>query len=55
MPPSSRWNPPPALAGQAFVQRQYFNKASETFYYFPGQRRVRRMPAYTHDAAGHRR
>ncbi|SCB21458.1 DUF1329 domain-containing protein [Cupriavidus alkaliphilus] len=41
---------PPALAGQAFVQRQYFNKASETFYYFPGQRRVRRMPAYTHDA-----
>jgi len=41
---------PPALAGQAFVQRQYFNKAAETFYYFPGQRRVRRMPAYTHDA-----
>ncbi|GAB3626718.1 hypothetical protein PTE30175_02992 [Pandoraea terrae] len=43
-------NSPAALAGQAFVQRQYFNKASETFYYFPGQRRVRRMPAYTHDA-----
>ncbi|WP_316887319.1 DUF1329 domain-containing protein [Ralstonia flatus] len=43
-------NTPPALAGQAFVQRQYFNKESETFYYFPGQRRVRRMPAYTHDA-----
>ncbi|WP_316893679.1 DUF1329 domain-containing protein [Ralstonia mannitolilytica] len=41
---------PAALAGQAFVQRQYFNKPSETFYYFPGQRRVRRMPAYTHDA-----
>jgi len=41
---------PPALAGQAFVQRQFFNKSSETFYYFPGQRRVRRMPAYTHDA-----
>ncbi len=41
---------PPALAGQAFVQRQFFSKASETFYYFPGQRRVRRMPAYTHDA-----
>jgi hypothetical protein len=41
---------PPALAGQAFVQRQFFNKPSETFYYFPGQRRVRRMPAYTHDA-----
>ncbi|WP_322087953.1 DUF1329 domain-containing protein [Burkholderia sp. BCC1999] len=43
-------NSPAALAGQAFVQRQYFNKASETYYYFPGQRRVRRMPAYTHDA-----
>ncbi|MHA7685541.1 DUF1329 domain-containing protein [Cupriavidus sp. PET2-C1] len=41
---------PPALAGQAFVQRQYFNKTSETFYYFPGQRRVRRMPAYLYDA-----
>ncbi|OXI33529.1 DUF1329 domain-containing protein [Burkholderia aenigmatica] len=43
-------NSPAALAGQAFVQRQYFNKDAETFYYFPGQRRVRRMPAYTHDA-----
>ncbi|MGS0893229.1 DUF1329 domain-containing protein [Burkholderia stagnalis] len=43
-------NSPAALAGQAFVQRQYFDRASETFYYFPGQRRVRRMPAYTHDA-----
>ncbi|MFX1764185.1 DUF1329 domain-containing protein [Paraburkholderia sp. A1RI-2L] len=41
---------PAALAGQAFVQRQYFNRDSETYYYFPGQRRVRRMPAYTHDA-----
>ncbi|MFC5430897.1 DUF1329 domain-containing protein [Paraburkholderia denitrificans] len=41
---------PAALAGQAFVQRQYFDKTPETFYYFPGQRRVRRMPAYTHDA-----
>ncbi|RQS72046.1 DUF1329 domain-containing protein [Burkholderia sp. Bp8963] len=43
-------NSPAALAGQAFVQRQYFDKDSETYYYFPGQRRVRRMPAYTHDA-----
>ncbi|WP_133645483.1 DUF1329 domain-containing protein [Paraburkholderia flava] len=41
---------PAALAGQAFVQRQYFDKEPETFYYFPGQRRVRRMPTYTHDA-----
>ncbi|KWF82581.1 hypothetical protein WL94_24890 [Burkholderia cepacia] len=44
-------NSPAALAGQAYVARQYFNKAdTETYYYFPGQRRVRRMPAYTHDA-----
>ncbi|WP_321845077.1 MULTISPECIES: DUF1329 domain-containing protein [Paraburkholderia] len=41
---------PPALAGQAFVQRQFFDKDPETYYYFPGQRRVRRMPAYMHDA-----
>lgn len=41
---------PPALAGQAYVARNYFNKDAETYYYFPGQRRVRRMPAYTHDA-----
>ncbi|KVR36999.1 DUF1329 domain-containing protein [Burkholderia multivorans] len=43
-------NSPSATAGQATVQRQYFDKDSETYYYFPGQRRVRRMPAYTHDA-----
>ncbi|MBN3846757.1 MULTISPECIES: DUF1329 domain-containing protein [Burkholderiaceae] len=43
-------NSPAALAGQALVQRQYFDKDTETYYYFPGQRRVRRMPAYTHDA-----
>ncbi|KEZ04320.1 hypothetical protein GQ57_19260 [Burkholderia sp. MSh2] len=41
---------PAALAGQAVVQRQYFDKESDTYYYFPGQRRVRRMPAYVHDA-----
>ncbi|MFC5430732.1 DUF1329 domain-containing protein [Paraburkholderia denitrificans] len=41
---------PAALAGQSFVQRQYFDRDPETYYYFPGQRRVRRMPAYTHDA-----
>lgn len=43
-------NSPAALAGQSFVQRQYYDKDSETYYYFPGQRRVRRMPPYTHDA-----
>lgn len=41
---------PPALAGQALAITDYFDKASETFYYFPGQRRVRRMPSYTYDA-----
>ncbi|WP_028218018.1 DUF1329 domain-containing protein [Paraburkholderia oxyphila] len=41
---------PAALAGQSVVQRQFFDKDSDTYYYFPGQRRVRRMPAYTHDA-----
>jgi hypothetical protein len=41
---------PPALAGQAIVQRQYFNKDNESFYYFTGQRRVRRLPSYSYDA-----
>ncbi|RKE23843.1 uncharacterized protein DUF1329 [Paraburkholderia sp. BL23I1N1] len=41
---------PAALAGEALVQRQYFDKDAESYYYFTGQRRVRRMPAYTHDA-----
>lgn len=41
---------PAALAGQALVQRFYFSKPSETFFYFPGQRRVRRMPTYAYDA-----
>ncbi|WP_418789390.1 DUF1329 domain-containing protein [Paraburkholderia pallida] len=41
---------PAATAGQAYVARNYFDHDAETYYYFPGQRRVRRMPAYTHDA-----
>jgi hypothetical protein len=40
---------PAALAGQALVQVQFMNKDSETFYYFTGQRRVRRMPNYSYD------
>jgi hypothetical protein len=44
------YNTPSAMAGQGVMQRDYFTKPSETFYYFPGQRRVRRMPAYTYDA-----
>lgn len=42
---------PTALAGQSLAITQYLNQAeNETFYYFPGQRRVRRMPTYSHDA-----
>jgi hypothetical protein len=41
---------PVALAGQAVIQKFYYNKDNETFYYFPGQRRVRRMPTYAYDA-----
>lgn len=42
---------PAALAGQALAITQFINQAeNETFYYFPGQRRVRRMPTYSHDA-----
>jgi hypothetical protein len=41
---------PAALAGQAVNQRFYFDKDSESFYYFTGQRRVRRLPSYAYDA-----
>lgn len=41
---------PTALAGQALILTSYLNQPSETFYYFPGQRRVRRMPSYAYDA-----
>lgn len=41
---------PAALAGQGMVQRIFFNKQPETYYYFTGQRRVRRMPSYAYDA-----
>ena len=45
------YNNPAALAGQALAITQYLNQAeNETFYYFPGQRRVRRMPSYSHDS-----
>jgi hypothetical protein len=45
------YSSPAALAGQALAITQYLNQAeNETFYYFPGQRRVRRMPSYSHDA-----
>ncbi|MCO5396723.1 DUF1329 domain-containing protein [Ralstonia soli] len=41
---------PAALAGQGTIQRTYFGKDVDTFYYFTGQRRVRRLPAYSYDA-----
>lgn len=42
---------PAALAGQALIAKTFSNnKSNEAFYYFPGQRRVRRMPTYEYDA-----
>lgn len=41
---------PAALAGQGTIQRYYFDKDVDTFYYFTGQRRVRRLPMYAYDA-----
>lgn len=45
------YNAPTALAGQSLLTSAYTNgKDVEVFYYFPGQRRVRRMPNYAYDA-----
>jgi len=41
---------PAALAGQAAVMTLKAAEPAETFYYFPGQKRVRRMPVYSYDA-----
>jgi hypothetical protein len=41
---------PASLAGQGLIQRYYFGKDTESWYYFTGQRRVRRLPAYAYDA-----
>jgi hypothetical protein len=41
---------PVALAGQALSLTIFLDKTNEVFYYFPGQRRVRRMPTYAYDA-----
>ena len=41
---------PVALAGQALITRYYFGRDPEPFYYFTGQRRVRRLPTYAYDA-----
>lgn len=44
-----KYNSPPALAGQGLVSTYFFNKDNEAFYYFPGQRRVRRLPTASYD------
>jgi hypothetical protein len=44
-----QYQTPPALAGQGLVQTWYFNKDNEAYYYFPGQRRVRRLPTAAYD------
>ncbi|MCG8291370.1 DUF1329 domain-containing protein [Pseudomonas entomophila] len=44
------YNEPAALAGQAGVVTTKAGEQASTFYYFPGQRRVRRMPSYSYDA-----
>lgn len=42
---------PTALAGGALAITIFLDQPStETFYYFPGQRRVRRMPSYAYDS-----
>jgi hypothetical protein len=41
---------PAAMAGQGLMGLSYFGKQADVYYYFPGQRRVRRMPAYSYDA-----
>ncbi|WP_409264902.1 MULTISPECIES: DUF1329 domain-containing protein [Pseudomonas] len=46
----SSYREPAALAGQAGVQTTVAGEQASTFYYFPGQRRVRRMPSYSYDA-----
>jgi len=41
---------PTAFAGQGANQLYHFSpQVVETYYYFPGQRRVRRLPAYNYD------
>lgn len=41
---------PLSLKGQVIFQRFYFNKAPDSYYFHPEQRRVRRMPSYSYDA-----
>lgn len=42
---------PAALAGQSSMVTDFLDKpGADAFYYFPGQRRVRRLPTYAYDA-----
>ncbi len=41
---------PAAMRGQAFIGISFENKSPESYFYFPGQRRVRRLPNYVFDA-----
>jgi len=41
---------PAAMSGQALNATSFFNKGPEQYYYFPGQRRVRRLPNAVFDA-----
>lgn len=45
-----QYSEPAALAGQGTMQRYYFSKDTDSYYYFTGQRRVRRLPSYSYDA-----
>jgi hypothetical protein len=48
---SFAYTSPAALAGQAAIISDAFDQlGTEAFYYFPGQRRVRRLPSYAYDA-----
>lgn len=44
------YDTPTAVAGQGCIQIYPFGKVPQTFFYFPGQRRVRRLPTYAYDA-----
>lgn len=45
------FNAPAALAGQGGIITDFVNQpGTESYYYFPGQRRVRRLPSYAYDA-----
>ncbi|MBI5904955.1 MAG: DUF1329 domain-containing protein [Deltaproteobacteria bacterium] len=44
------YDTPAALAGQRIMICDSTRKPRESFFYFPGQRRVRRLPSYAYDA-----